>query len=83
MVTYYDNKAAMYITNNFVFHKRMKHVEVDYHFIQDIVMVKWILTSYYVTFGAKLGDIFTKALFQKSYSTLCIKLGMIDIYASA
>jgi len=48
-----------------VLHERTKHIEVDYHFICDMVMAKRIVTS-----SARLGDILTKALFHKSFSTL-------------
>jgi len=71
----------MYFANNPIYNERMKHIEVDYHLIQDMVMAKWIVTSY-VTSGAHLGDIFTKVLFRRPFR-LCTKLGMIEINALA
>jgi hypothetical protein len=32
-----DNMGAKYLTSNPVFHSRMKHVEVDYHFVRGVV----------------------------------------------
>jgi hypothetical protein len=29
---------AKYLASNLVFHGRMKHIEVDYHFVQDQVV---------------------------------------------
>ena len=34
-VIYYDNVGATYLCSNPVFHSRMKHVAIDYHFIRD------------------------------------------------
>jgi hypothetical protein len=39
-----DNMGAKYLSSNPVFHGRMKHIEVDYHFIRDQVM-KWLLND--------------------------------------
>jgi hypothetical protein len=34
---WYDNIGATYLSTNPIFHRRMKHAEVDYHFIQEQV----------------------------------------------
>jgi hypothetical protein len=59
-----DNMGVKYLSSNPIFHGRMKHVEVDYHFIQDRVAkklsdVRFISTSDQVTDG------FMKALSQE------------------
>ena len=78
---YYDNQVVMYIVNNPVFHEQMKYIEVDCHFIRDIVMTHRIISSF-VTSSSQLRDIFTKALCRKSFS-MCSKVGMIDILCSS
>jgi len=45
MVMYCDNLATMYIDSNLVFHEKIKHIEVNYHFIQYMVMAKQNVTS--------------------------------------
>ena len=32
---YCDGKIALYIVANPVYHERMKHIEIDYHFIRE------------------------------------------------
>ena len=82
IVMYYDNQVVMYIVNNPIFHEQMKYIEVDCHFIRDIVMIHQIISSF-VTSSSQLRDIFTKTLCRKSFSILYSKVGMTDSYAPA
>jgi hypothetical protein len=56
-----DNMGAKYVAFNPIFHGRMKHVEVDYHFIRERV-AKRLLEVDYVPRGDQTADGFTKGL---------------------
>jgi hypothetical protein len=58
-----DNMGAKYLASNPIFHGRMKHVEIDYHFVRDRV-VKRLLDVQFISTGDQLADGFTKALLQ-------------------
>jgi hypothetical protein len=56
-----DNIGATYLTANPIFHARMKHVEVDYHFVCERVAAK-LLSIHFIASGDQLVDDFTKPL---------------------
>ncbi|GKF61324.1 ribonuclease H-like domain-containing protein, partial [Tanacetum coccineum] len=36
-LVYYDNVSVVYLSSNRVQHQRTKHIEIDIHFVQDLV----------------------------------------------
>ena len=46
MRLYGDNKATIYITENVVFHKRTKHIEVECHMVRKKLEEKIIMTKH-------------------------------------
>uniref|UniRef100_A0A2N9HKD0 Uncharacterized protein n=1 Tax=Fagus sylvatica TaxID=28930 RepID=A0A2N9HKD0_FAGSY len=56
-----DNKSAIFLSSNPVSHKRAKHVELDYHFLRELVLTGKLRTQY-VPSHLQVADIFTKSV---------------------
>ena len=63
------------LTNNLVFHACTKHIELDVHFVHNLVSENKLEVRYIPT-EAQLADILTKAISFDRFCTLCTKLGM-------
>ncbi|KAI3500548.1 hypothetical protein L1887_36372 [Cichorium endivia] len=56
-----DNKSALFLSQNPISHKRAKHIDIDYHFVRELVSSGKLQTKYIPT-HLQLADIFTKSL---------------------
>ena len=68
-----DNVSTLALASNPIFHARTKHVEVDYHYIQEKVLSKELKVHFISTLD-QLADIFTKALSSPRFLDLAHKL---------
>jgi hypothetical protein len=56
-----DNQSSIFLAVNPVSHKRSKHIDLDYHFVRELV-TSGVLTIRYVPTHLQIADIFTKSL---------------------
>jgi ATP sulfurylase len=60
-IVYCDNVSAIYLTANPVQHQRTKHIEIDIHFVRDMV-ARGQVRVLHVPSRYQYADIFTKGL---------------------
>lgn len=70
-----DNQSTIKVTKNPEFHKRLKHVDIKFHFIRDKIRENFVSVSYINT-NQQLADILTKPLGYTSFQMFCKELGL-------
>ncbi|GKE52459.1 ribonuclease H-like domain-containing protein, partial [Tanacetum coccineum] len=75
-LVYYDNVNAIYISSNPVQHQRTKHIEIDIHFVRDLVAAGQVRVLH-VPYRYQYAYIFTKGLpsvlFEEFHSRLSVR----------
>jgi hypothetical protein len=61
LVLWCDNIGAKYLYANPTFHAKMKHIEVDYHFVRERVAARQ-LDIRFISKNDQVADAFTKSL---------------------
>jgi hypothetical protein len=73
-----DNKSAISLAKNPVFHERSKHIDIRYHFIRECVEQGRVGIDYIRT-NDQLADVLTKALGRLVFQGLRRRIGMSEI----
>ena len=78
VMLYIDNKSAIDLTKNPVFHGRSKHIDIRYHFIRECVEQGSIIVKHIKT-EEQRADVLTKALHITKFEQMRKLLGVKDL----
>lgn len=75
---YCDNKSAIALTKNPVYHGKSKHVRIKYHFIRELVSHGGVEVIFCKS-SDQAADVLTKALKIGDFLKMKDKLGVIQV----
>ncbi|CAL9006084.1 unnamed protein product [Prunus brigantina] len=72
-ILYCDNLSALALSSNPIYHSRIKHLDIDFHFIRERVQRRDFLVQYIPT-DEQVADVLTKGLHGPVFSKHCTNL---------
>ena len=78
MTLYCDNKSAIQMSKNPVFHSRTKHIDIRHHYIRELVNKKLVSLKHVRTI-ANRADILKKPLDVARFETLRREIGVCSM----
>ena len=75
LVVYSDNQRAMALARNPIYHSKVKHIDVSYHFTREQVN-EGVIKLVYCASKDNLADMFTKALNGKQLKEILRRCGV-------
>lgn len=77
---YNDSQSAKRLTENCVYHRRSKHIDVKFHFIREAVGNRLVVVKYLET-NEMPADILTKSLSKNKHYYFMNKMGVVMLHA--
>jgi hypothetical protein len=71
-----ENQSCIKMTENLVFHDKSKHIEIQYHYIHDMVQ-RGAIKLQYVSTDEWVADVLTKPLFRVKFEHFRDKLDIV------